>query len=597
MRLPSSPFLLFLCAGLATLFLFGGACTVAAPPAQDNERILLVSYGDDFVVFHGDAKLDTPERIGRSMKRWRDTFGITTVYWRTGAWFLRNYCISVRSSLTRYWTQADAVFSRFDPYRAAAADAHRLGLKIFAYTTIFDEGSPPSVLYGGGTPFPWQSRFTRDHPEYLVVDRTGTKRQYGVMEYAYPQVRAYKLKELTDFLDRYDYDGVYLCTRSHSKPAQRADEFGFNDPVVRAFRQRYGVDLRTEPFDVQAWRNLRGDFLTRFLREVRRELNRRGKRLAVGVPQGDILGPPYGNMTLDWRTWVKERLVDRLVIGIYSGDWHYPSLRGHDRERGYLVSGPEHWGLPPAGQALERIYRPFCQRFGVAVQLGLSSSAALATMRSYGVVTQMPRDPFPSARLSIELWVKPRGKQNFSRLVSEYDHTLPADTGRGWEVYLDNHNHVVFRVNDGENDHSLTTTAVLPPGEWSQVRCVSEGRGGTMWVAIDGVRDEAVLPAPVKIRQVPVPLFIGRYPAGGRPFSGWLAELRVSSTARDNHPPATAPLPADEDTLLLFQPSRNSTTVPNKAPFHAVLQFVNVTSWDHGPVPGLFAFRLGQPGQ
>ncbi|MEK7993133.1 MAG: hypothetical protein AAB403_04945, partial [Planctomycetota bacterium] len=140
-----------------------------------------------------------------------------------------------------YWEAADDIFGRFNPYLAACESAHKLGMRIYAYTTIFDEGSPPEVLYGDSTPFPWQSHFTIEHPEYLVVDREGKKRQYGVLEYAYPEVRRYKLKELTDFLDKYDYDGLYLCTRSHSRPAEQADQFGFGEPVVEAFKARHGV--------------------------------------------------------------------------------------------------------------------------------------------------------------------------------------------------------------------------------------------------------------------------------------------------------------------------------------------------------------------
>ncbi|HUT93748.1 MAG TPA: LamG-like jellyroll fold domain-containing protein [Thermoguttaceae bacterium] len=582
----------FLSVSTALALLAAAGTGRAEMPA--DERVIVVSYGDHFVVFEGDAKLDTPEKIERSMRQWRDVHDATTVYWRTGAWFIRNRCTRVPASISKYWTTADDVFARFDPYETACQSAHELGLAIYGYATIFDEGSPPEILYGGNTPFPWQSHFTIEHPEYLVVDREGKKRQYGVMEYAYPEVRRYKLRELTDFLDAYDYDGVYLCTRSHSRPADRADQFGFGEPVVRAYRERYGTDVRTEDFDVEAWRALRGEFLTQFLREVRRELDRRGKKLAVGVPQGDVLGPPYGNVKLDWQTWVREKLLDRLVIGIYSGDWHYPAMRGKDRERGYLASGHERWGLPPVDEALEKTYGPLAKQHGVAVQYALLNAAGVAGTRSYGVVKDTPELAFPGGRFSVEAWIKIAGPQDYGRLVSRYDHTLPDNSGRGWEIYVEETGEVFFRINDGDREYAVKTERRLPVDEWAHLVCVSEGEGGRMKVYVDGTLDDATTGAPATVRRVPVRLFVGRYPTGGRPLEGWLAELRISRGVRRPQGVPRSPLEADGETLVLWQPTRGVDLVADQGSSKADLQLLNVKTWESGPLVGLAAVRLGE---
>jgi len=569
----------------------------AVGAAQPEERIILVSFGDHFVVFKGDAKLDTPEKIERCMREWRDLHEVTTVYWRTGTWFIRTRCTRVPTSIGKYWETADDIFARFDPYQAACESAHKLGLRIYAYATSFDEGSPPEILYGDSTPFPWQSHFTIEHPEYLVEDREGQKRQCGVMEYAYPEVRRYKLKELTDFLDKYGYDGVYLCTRSHSQPAAQADQFGFGEPVVETFQARHGVDIRKQDFDVAAWRALRGEFLTLFLREVRQELNRRGKKLAVGLPQGDIVGPPYGNMKLDWQTWVKERLLDRLVFGVYSGNWHYPSMGGKDRERGYLASGDEHFGLPPADEALDTLYQPLCKQYGVAVQYSMLNAASLANERSYGVAKDVQGLAFPDGRFSVEAWIKAAGKQDYGRLLSQYDHTLPGNAGRGWEVYLEETGEILFRVNDGTQDVALKSKQPLTAGKWTHVVCVSEGAGGKMRLYFNGQPDEATTAAPASVRQVPVNLFVGRYPSGGRPFEGWVAEIRVSSAVRKPTAAPVAPLTADADTLLLWQPQPDAKSVASLGRVKAALQLLNVKSGEAGPLEGLVGVRIGEQGE
>ena len=88
--------------------------------------------------------------------------------------------------------------------------------------TVFDEGCPPEVLYSNSVPFPWQSHFTRENPQYLSCDRSLTanarKYHWGVLEYAYPEVRQYMLKVIRAFSDRFDFDGVFLSVRSHSPP-------------------------------------------------------------------------------------------------------------------------------------------------------------------------------------------------------------------------------------------------------------------------------------------------------------------------------------------------------------------------------------------
>ena len=137
-----------------------------------------------------------------------------------------------------------------------------------------------------------------------------------------------------EFLGRGDFAGLFVCLRSQSKPADFADQYGFNTPVREDFQARYGIDIRQEDFDLQAWRDLLGAYLTLFLTELRTELNFWGIRLAVGVPRSDVIGPPMGNTTLDWRRWVTTGTIDELIINQNSSQcpsmWHqlWPMHRG-----------------------------------------------------------------------------------------------------------------------------------------------------------------------------------------------------------------------------------------------------------------------------
>lgn len=148
---------------------------------------------------------------------------------------------------------------------------------------------------------------------------------------------------------------LFVCLRSQSRPADSADQFAFNEPARADFAARYGADVAREPFDVQAWRNLLGEYLTTFVAELRAALRRDGVLLAIGVPRGDVLGPPLGNAPLAWREWTQRGLIDRLILGQNSSQcpsmWHqlWPMHRG----TGYLQNYLDGSGLPPLRAHIE----------------------------------------------------------------------------------------------------------------------------------------------------------------------------------------------------------------------------------------------------
>lgn len=511
--------------------------------ADDASRLrtnnaLNVSWGDQIVVGEGIAKLDTPAHIAQALERWQAMGHITTVYWRISSWILQNYHDIRRQGFEWYHDPLERIERHCDPRTEALRHAHRLGMRIYGYMTIFDEGCPASVLYGDSKPFPWQSHVTIENPGFLVCDRGGDKRHWGVMEYHYPEVRRYKIGQALAFLDAYDYDGIYICTRSHSPPAETADMYGFNEPVRQAFRKRHGVDILTDEFDVQAWRDLRGEGLTLFFRELRAALNARGKRLAVGVPRMDIIGPPYGNMTLAWRTWVREELIDELVVGVSSGNFHYPSQRGRDRQRGYLASHDEHVGLKPRLQDLRTSYGPLCRAHGVILRRSSSSPVAVPPLDGHMIgamsfgshqlalfVTPHQALDLQTPSSTVDLWVNPAETADFPRLLSKYDHTL-GDDGRGWEIMLGDNACVVFRVAGPGFDRHVRSRLPAPADTWTHIACGID-RDTRVFIRINGQDCAAEEVRTDPPRTVPVALRIGCYGGGGRPFKGRLAGIRI----------------------------------------------------------------------
>jgi hypothetical protein len=206
----------------------------------------------------------------------------------------------------------------------------------------------------------WQSLFSYKHPEYARVDRYGKTRQWGVLSLSYPEVRAHFHQRYLDLLENTEFDGLFISLRSQSRPADFADQYEFNEPVVQDFLDRYGRNILHEDFNLQQWRDLLGEYLTRFIKDLKEKLSQKGLRLVVGAPRGDILGPPIGNTTLNWQEWVKNGLIDELIINENSSKcpsmWHdlWPMHRGY----GYLQNYIDGLNLPPLLKHLETSYAP-----------------------------------------------------------------------------------------------------------------------------------------------------------------------------------------------------------------------------------------------
>jgi len=205
------------------------------------------------------------------------------------------------------------VMREIDPLAACAKHAHQHGMKVYAWVTIFD-----SLYYAP------KSEFFQQHPEYTWVSRDGKKYIPGVPCYAYPEVRRYRLEQIKELVG-YDVDGIFLSIRSHSPWRGRrtgggnegARGYGFNEPVVKEYIRRFGKDprqARRDSVDELRFVQLKGDFLTRFLREAKQITSAADKRLAINF-QAHAADPVRATwMYVDADTLAREHVVDELCL-------------------------------------------------------------------------------------------------------------------------------------------------------------------------------------------------------------------------------------------------------------------------------------------
>jgi hypothetical protein len=150
----------------------------------------------------------------------------------------------------------------------------------------------------------------------LAIARGKDRDPVAMLSPAFPEVRQWWLSWVRDCLEA-GADGVELRVRNHHSPHAWA-EFGFEQPIVDAFRERYGVDLlSTDDFDKAAWRRLRGEAYTEFYREARQLAQSYGKPLGLHISPTLAMAPDQGapmEIHCDWRRWLEEGLADSITM-------------------------------------------------------------------------------------------------------------------------------------------------------------------------------------------------------------------------------------------------------------------------------------------
>jgi len=313
---------------------------VSGENSPESKRYAWISWGD-IIWLYGpgtDPAMDTPEALEKTIKYWKQR-GFAGVHLRTD---LQQIAPFIQHHPKKDLQPAAAVLLKSVDDVMASFDAHVTGQKIseaagFEFWTwhphLYSDGAPIHAGAPGpgrNWPWPYEATYLHEHPEAITVDRKGNK-YWMVREYAYPGARASKVEEFVYMAKTLGLRRFVADMRSEANqmqdPADKADRFGFNEPVVQDMKRLYDVDILTDPrFDVDSpqfnlhdpmvenWRVLRGSYLTQFFRELRKALREVHPDIKLAVTlSGDHIGPPLGNWKLDWRTWVDEGLVDEII--------------------------------------------------------------------------------------------------------------------------------------------------------------------------------------------------------------------------------------------------------------------------------------------
>ncbi len=208
-----------------------------------------------------------------------------------------------------------------NPLKTAMDYAHDIGLEFHV--------SQRSEMFQTGPPFEevFSTQFYLDHPEWRLRDIDGT--EVTGMSYAHQGVRQY-LVSLLEQATSLGADGACIIY------PRSAPFVLYEDPFVDAFVERHGEDPREIDEEDERVIDLRAEFMTAYMCELREAMDRVGQKLGRRLAMSAIVFATEAENRLaglDLARWIREGLLDHLSPYPYSR-----AKKVMDIETGYFRS-------------------------------------------------------------------------------------------------------------------------------------------------------------------------------------------------------------------------------------------------------------------
>ena len=301
---------------LSLLVVLSASLIAAEPPKPRNGEKLIIINDDGFSSFHS-GRYKTAEDLRKQMLSFRDT-QVGVFEWCIAAGSRVNFpaksCELIGTGVTEFPRRGDKLAAEtlqklaadgVDTLKVVAEACHEAGMS--CYASLRMNGDYPASWMGESLPRMLNSTFWWSHPEFRVRGKKGEDQTK--LSYAFPEVRAFKLGILREAAER-DIEGINLDFQRHP------NFFGYEGPMAKAFKDKYGVDALAVDAADPRWEPLRAEIMTAFVREVRRLLDdagkRKGKHLGLSAP---VDWKKYRTWGCEIETWLKSGLLDYLVVG------------------------------------------------------------------------------------------------------------------------------------------------------------------------------------------------------------------------------------------------------------------------------------------
>ena len=117
-------------------------------------------------------------------------------------------------------------------------------------------------------------------------------------------------------------DGIDIRVSSHGSLVDEPWEYGFDEPVVEAYRMKYDSDPWSSDDDLARFSRLRGEHFTSFMRRTSNRARSMGRKMQAhihteafrpDIVHGQIMGFPP-NTHFAWQDWMRDGLLDGITF-------------------------------------------------------------------------------------------------------------------------------------------------------------------------------------------------------------------------------------------------------------------------------------------
>lgn len=223
------------------------------------------------------------------------------------------------------WNSGYALFPSGTAQRAGIQTFVRRGLQndydILAELTTqaHQRGMLVMPWFEFGFMAPETSELALNHPDWLTQKRSGDRRWIGAagevvwLNPFKPEVQQFMTNLVLELLSRYNVDGIQFDDHL-SLPV----EFGYDAYTVGLYKQETGKDAPADPHNPD-WVKWRADKLTAFVTRLNAAVKARQRNAIFSISPNPYDFAYQGHLQ-DWLTWVREDLVDELIVQVYRND-------------------------------------------------------------------------------------------------------------------------------------------------------------------------------------------------------------------------------------------------------------------------------------
>jgi uncharacterized lipoprotein YddW (UPF0748 family) len=225
-------------------------------------------------------------------------------------------------------------YSTWHPLKTLVSESHGLGIEVHPYINFnlhgtrfpnFGSALNNSNIFGAPVnshlAIIVTSRFASENLQFWSRDRSGRDSFQIANEVrlspAFKEVRLHEQQQLIEVVRKYSPDGVQIEFSQEPADEDGVTIYGYEEPAIQAYTQRHGKSPLEIVNSDQEWIQLRCDYITEFMKQIRVELQQFDHPIPMTA---SIIAPHHPEQDChkkrlrDWPAWARKGLIDTLYL-------------------------------------------------------------------------------------------------------------------------------------------------------------------------------------------------------------------------------------------------------------------------------------------